>query len=263
MTAEQDLAAIVAIARAAGELALNMRRNGLTTRAKPGGSPVTDADEAVDAQLADHLGQLNPDYGWLSEETADDPARLTKRRLYVVDPIDGTVAFMKGRPWWCVSIAVVENGQPILGVLHAPEPGETYTAIVGQGAFLNGQPIRPAATADLAGCRMLGDAKMFGHPAWPKPWPAMRIETRNSIAYRMALVAAGTFDAALALSAKNEWDLAAADLICREAGAWCTDHRGRSFSYNRPNPRMPSLVCAAPALAPLILERVSPIDLRE
>jgi myo-inositol-1(or 4)-monophosphatase len=258
-----DLPAIEAIAREAGALALAMRGEGLKIRAKEGGSPVTDADEAVDAQLALQLSGLRPDYGWLSEETADDPVRLEKRRLFVVDPIDGTVAFMKGRPWWCVSIAVVEDGQPVLGVLHAPEPGETYTAIAGGGAFLNGAPIGPSAAADLTGCRMLGDAKMFQHPAWPRAWPAMQIETRNSIAYRMALVAAGTFDAALALSAKNEWDLAAADLICREAGAWATDHKGRPFAYNRPNPRAPSLVCAAPGLAPLILDRVSPIDLPE
>ena len=263
MSAADDLAAIEALAREAGELALAMRQGGLKTRAKDGGSPVTDADEAVDAMLTSRLLALHPDYGWLSEETADDPIRLTKQRLFVVDPIDGTVAFMKGRPWWCVSIAVVEDGQPVLGVLHAPEPGETYTAIVGGGAFLNGEPIKPSATADLAGCRMLGDAKMFQHPAWPRAWPAMQIEARNSIAYRMALVAAGAFDAALALSSKNEWDLAAADLICREAGAWVTDHRGRPFSYNRPNPRFPSLVCAAPTLAPLILERVSRIDLPE
>ena len=263
MTAFEELAAIEAIARQAGELALAMRADGLTIRAKEGGSPVTNADEAVDAMLAAQLSTLCPDYGWLSEETADDPARLTKRRLFVVDPIDGTVAFMKGRPWWCVSIAVVEDGQPILGVVHAPEPGETYTAVAGGGAFLNGAPIAPSARAELAGCRMLGDAKMFQHPAWPRAWPPMQIETRNSIAYRMALVAAGAFDAALALSAKSEWDLAAADLICREAGAWVTDHRGRTFAYNRPRPSMPSLVCAAPALGPLILERVSPIDLRD
>lgn len=108
---------------------------------------------------------------------------------------------------------------------------------------------------------MLGDAKMFVHPAWPRPWPAMRVESRNSVAYRMALVAAGVFDAALALSPKNEWDLAAADLICREAGATAVDHLGRPFGYNRPVPRAPSVVCAAPALAPLILERVRHIEL--
>jgi myo-inositol-1(or 4)-monophosphatase len=256
-----ELAAIEAIAREAGELALAMRSDGLSVRSKPGGSPVTNADEAVDAKLAERLSSLRPDYGWLSEETADDPARLTKKRLFVVDPIDGTVAFMKGRPWWCVSIAVVEDGQPVLGVLHAPEPGETYVASAGGGATMNGRPISPSDTRSLDGARMLGDAKMFVHPSWPTPWPPMQVEARNSVAYRMALVAAGAFDAALALSSKCEWDLAAADLICREAGAWATDHKGRAFTYNQPNPRFPSLVCATPSLAPLILERVSHIDL--
>ena len=108
---------------------------------------------------------------------------------------------------------------------------------------------------------MLGDAKMFAHPAWREPWPEMRIESRNSIAYRMCLVAAGTFDAAIALSPKSEWDLAAADLICRRAGAAVSDHKGRDFAYNRSVPLVPSLVCANRALAPLILSRVGHIEL--
>lgn len=256
-----DLELILQAAREAGELALSARQSGLKIWSKEGGSPVTDADLAVDTLLKTELGAERPDYGWLSEETADDPARLTTHRQFVVDPIDGTAAFMKNKPWFSVSIAVVENGQPVAGVVHAPALNETYAATLNGPATLNGQPITPSATHELLGSAMLGDAKMFGHPAWREPWPEMRIESRNSIAYRMCLVAAGTFDAAVALSPKSEWDLAAADLICRRAGAAVSDHKGRDFAYNRPVPLVPSLVCANQALAPLILSRVGHIEL--
>ena len=256
-----DLDLILQAAREAGELALSARESGLKIWSKEGGSPVTDADLAVDTLLKTELGAERPDYGWLSEETADDPARLTTRRQFVVDPIDGTAAFMKNKPWFAVSIAVVENGQPVAGVVHAPALNETYAATIDGPATLNGQPIAPSATSELFGAAMLGDAKMFAHPAWREPWPEMRIESRNSIAYRMCLVAAGAFDAAVALSPKSEWDLAAADLICRRVGAAVSDHKGRDFTYNRPVPLVPSLVCANMALAPLILSRVGHIEL--
>jgi len=256
-----DLELILEAAQQAGELALSARESGLKIWSKTGGSPVTDADLAVDTLLKMELKAARPDYGWLSEETADDPARLVTRRQFVVDPIDGTVAFMKNKPWFAVSIAVVENGQPIAGVVHAPALSETYAATLEGPATLNGAPIAPSATDQLFGAAMLGDAKMFAHPAWREPWPEMRIESRNSIAYRMCLVAAGAFDAAVALSPKSEWDLAAADLIVRGAGATLSDHKGHSFAYNRPVPLVPSLVCANQALAPLILNRVGHIEL--
>jgi len=256
-----DLDLIVEAAREVGEVAVRMREAGLEVTHKDNGTPVTNADLRVDQMLKEHLGAARPEYGWLSEETADDIARLQQRRLFVVDPIDGTVAYMKNRPWWAVSIAVVEDGRPIAGVVHAPTLNETYVATKGGGATLNGKPIRASDVADIEDCAMLGDAQMFLHPAWPRAWPTMKIETRNSIAYRMCLVASGAFDAAIALTGKNEWDLAAADLICGEAGAIATDHLGRAFVYNDPNPRAPSLICAAPALHPLLIERVNHIEL--
>lgn len=257
-----DLELIRDAARTVGETARELRSEGLLTRDKGGGmGPVTNADLEVDALLKAMLMQARPEYGWLSEETADDPARLSRERLFVVDPIDGTVSFMKGLSYWAVSIAVVEAGKPIAAVVHAPDLNETYVAEAGGGARLNGEAIVASGASLVENCGMLGDAKMFGHPAWPRPWPDMRIETRNSIAYRLCLVADGRFDAALALSAKNEWDVAAADLICAEAGASLTDHKGRLFAYNKPVPSMPSVVCAAPGLHPLILDRVRHIDL--
>ena len=257
----EDLDLIEEAACEVGDLAIQLRDEGLQIWSKEGGTPVTNADLRVDQLLRERLGAARPDYGWLSEETADDAARLKQRRLFVVDPIDGTAAYMKGRPWWSVSIAVVEDGRPIAGVVHAPSLDETYLAERGKGATLNGRPIRSSDVADIEDCAMLGDAAMFLDPRWPRAWPSMKVETRNSIAYRMCLVASGAFDAAIALSAKNEWDLAAADLICGEAGALATDHLGRAFLYNDPNPRAPSLICAAPALHPLLVERVNHIEL--
>lgn len=262
MSATDDLTLIVQAAREAGDLVERMRCEGLTVDYKAGGSPVTDADLAADALLTRRLRDARPDYGWLSEETADDPARLARRRLFVVDPIDGTRAFLNGRPWWAVSIAVVEDHRPIAGVVFAPQVGETYAAAAGQGATLNGRPIRASGARDLEDCGMVGDARMFLHPGWPVPWPRMRVEQRNSTAYRMCLVASGAFDAAVALAAKNDWDLAAADLIVREAGGVCGDHLGRTFAYNGVDPVQESLVAAAPGLAPLILERVRHIAIR-
>jgi myo-inositol-1(or 4)-monophosphatase len=256
-----DLSLIRQAAIEAGNMAMALRKAGLKAWSKSGGSPVTNADIAVDSLLKERLLAARPDYGWLSEETADDPARLAKSCLFVVDPIDGTAAYIKDLPWFSISIALVEAGRPIRAVVHAPAVDETYEAILGGGARLNGVPISPSQTSNLQGSAMLGDAKMFAHPAWRQPWPPMRYATRNSIAYRMALVAAGTFDAALALSAKNDWDLAAGDLIASEAGALTTDHKGAPFVYNRPSPLQTSMICATPALHPLILARTQAIAL--
>ena len=260
-TPAQDLELLVAAAVEAGTLALDLRARGLKIAFKEGNSPVTNADFATDTLLKTKLGQARPDYGWLSEETADDLVRLHRRRVFVVDPIDGTRAYMKDKPWWVISVAVVEDGQPIAGVVYAPQVGEVYTALAGGGAKLNGSLIVPALTGRLDVCGMVGDQRMFDHPSWPQAWPPMRVESRNSTAYRMCLVASGQFDAALALVAKADWDLAAADLVAREAGAYCGDHLGRGFAYNGQIPAQLSLLCAAPRLAPLILERVSHIAL--
>jgi myo-inositol-1(or 4)-monophosphatase len=257
----EDLRLIGEAALAAGKLARDLQAKGLHVSWKEGNSPVTNGDLAVDALLKEALGAARPDYGWLSEETADNPDRLERRKLFIVDPIDGTHAYVKGRPWYAVCIAVVEDGQPTAGVIYAPELDELYEASSGGGARLNGEPITCSQRRTLEGARMLGDKKMFEHPAWKRPWPSMEIETRNSIAYRLALVACGGFDACMALSSKHEWDLAAADLICAEAGALVTDHKDRRFTYNRPLPRQPALVASGPPLHPLLVERVRHIEL--
>jgi myo-inositol-1(or 4)-monophosphatase len=258
---DPDLELIRAAAREAGDLALQLLDGEVKAWAKPGGSPVTEADLAVDVLLRERLRAARPDYGWLSEETRDDSSRLAAKRTFVVDPIDGTRAYVRGLPWWCVSIAVVQDGAPVAGVLYAPAAGETYEAASGGGARLNGVFIGVGEREEVEGAAVLGDEPFLRGPHWPRPWPAMRIEKRNSLAYRIALVAAGRFDAVIALTSKCDWDLAAADLIVREAGGRATDHLGRAFAYNQPTVDKPSVICAGPGLHPLILDRVSHIEL--
>jgi len=251
-----DLQLIRAAALEAGALALALREDKLRIWSKAGGSPVTDADLKVDRMLREKLTAARPDYGWLSEETADDASRLERRRVFVVDPIDGTVAYMKQRPWFSVSIAVVQDGRPVAGVVHAPAVTETYEASADGPALVNGVPIHASACQGLEGCNLLGDKSTLVPPLWPQ----MQVETRNSVAYRICLVAAGAFDAAVALTSKCDWDLAAADLIARRAGAEVTDAEGRAFAYNLPEVTKPSLVCAPASLHRLIVERIARIE---
>ena len=131
----------------------------------------------------------------------------------------------------------------------------------GGGAYLNGQPVRASDCAALESCAMLSHKGAFSSGDWPEPWPEMRFESRNSVALRMALVAAGAFDATVAMTPKNDWDIAAGIVIAEEAGAVVSDHRGRKLELNRPSTSHPSLVVAAPALHPLISARTAPIDL--
>jgi myo-inositol-1(or 4)-monophosphatase len=155
---------------------------------------------------------------------------------------------------------VVEAGRPISAALYAPAPGELYTAQVGAGASRNGAPIAPSTAGSLAGCRMAADRKLFDQPFWIDPWPKMAVERRNAIAYRMALVGAGDFDAAVSRGLKHDWDLAAGDLIAREAGAAVTDTGGRPLTFNTRSAKNLGMICAAPALHPLILSKTAPID---
>ncbi len=247
-----DLSLLEEAARAAGRLMLE-RRAGVRVRRKADGSPVTDADLAVDALLRERLGGARPDYGWLSEESVDHPARLSRPRTFVVDPIDGTTAFIRGKPWFAVSLAVVEHGRPVAGVVFAPELDELHAAAAGAGATRNGVQVRANGAEALAGCAMVGDPAQFPAPAWP----AMAVARRNALAYRLCLVADGRFDAAVSASPKREWDLAAGALIAAEAGAAVTDAGGRPLRFNTPDALCPGLVACAPALLPLILERTA------
>jgi myo-inositol-1(or 4)-monophosphatase len=263
--AADDLALLEESVREAGKIARGFFGGSYKKWDKSKGNPVTEADLAVDKFLRETLCAARPDYGWLSEETEDDAARLKATAVFVVDPIDGTIAFMKGRPHFTICAGIVVDGAPVAGVVYNPISGECFTARRGHGAFLNGVPIQVSDRTEIEGCRMLGDKAMFAHAAWNtlpnRPWPAMEIETRGSVAYRVVLVACGQFDATLALSSKRDWDLAAAEIIATEAGGIVTSHRGAPLRYNRPSTLQPSLVVAGPKLHARLMERVSHLSL--
>lgn len=256
-----DLSLLRNVAIEAGDLALRIRKKGLKIKSKPGGSPVSNGDLEANDVIRNVLRAARPDYGWQSEEDPDTEERLSKKRVFVVDPIDGTSAYIKNREFWAVSIAVVEDGRPIAGVVYAPSLDQVYTAEEGGGARLNGRLIQVADCNGLEGCAILGAQAMFDHDSWPDPWPKMRVEQRNSIAYRMCIVASGEFDACLAPSLKHDWDLAAGDVILREAGGLATDHKGNAFVYNTPTVTQAALVCAGRALHPQLIARVNHIEL--
>ncbi|MBB5752111.1 3'(2'),5'-bisphosphate nucleotidase CysQ [Prosthecomicrobium pneumaticum] len=242
MAAADDLLLIAAAAREAGAIALRYFRNNPRRWTKGVSSPVTEADIAVDDFLSARLRAARPDYGWLSEETADGPERLDRARVFVVDPIDGTRGFIEGDRRWTVSIAVVEHGRPVAAALYAPALDELFEARTGGGATLGGRPLALATPPALDAAHIAGprrQAKLLGTRA-PDFVP--------SLAYRIALVATGRIDVAIAGPNAQDWDIAAADLIVAEAGGLLADLDGAPPRYNRSDPRHPALVAAAPAL---------------
>lgn len=225
----EDLALLREAAREAGAIALRYFGKDQQVWLKGGTSPVSEADYAADSFLRGTLLAARPDYGWLSEETADDPARLTARRTFVVDPIDGTRGFLAGGSAWCVSVAVVEGGRPLAGVLECPVKRETFWAVPGGGAFRNAEPVRvraPGAVLDVAGPRPMLDRL-------PAPWQKRlhRAAHIPSLACRLAMVASGELDATFVKPDAHDWDIAAAELILAEAGGRLLDPHGRAPAF--------------------------------
>ncbi len=247
--------------REAGAIAKAAFGHNPKTWEKSKGNPVTETDLAVNVHLHERLLEARPDYGWLSEESADDPERLAKTRVLIIDPIDGTLAFIKHKPEFTICAAVAENGHPVAAAIFNPITDEMFSAALNAGATLNGVAISVTHTAVLEGSRMLVAKDVIRHPAWPLAWPAMNVSNRSSIAYRMALVACGQVDSMMSLSSKHEWDIAAGDLIVREAGGRVTSHTGKDLIYNQPIPRLRSVICAGPEMHDAILERTRDIKL--
>ena len=244
------------ICREAGHIALGLwPGHGHTVDAweKAPGSPVCEADLAVDAFLREELGALLPSAGWLSEETVDDPERLDRSHVWLVDPIDGTRDFLRGRTGWAVSVALVSAGTPILAQLIAPAReggGEVWSARRGVGAWCNGERLSVSATAGLAG------ARIPAHDLAREDRLLAKVARPNSIALRMAMVAAGEADVLATLRWGHEWDVAAAALIAAEAGANVTDALGAPLRFNKADPRAFGLALANPALHPALLTHV-------
>ncbi len=250
------MALLEAVILEAGDLALKFFKSNMKHWKKDDNSPVTEADIAVNQLLKERLLAPRPDYGWLSEETEDDNVRLGKRRLWVVDPIDGTRAFLRGRDDWTISIAVVENGAAVTAAVYHPTSSALFTAVKGAGAYLNNKPIRTTHTPRLQQCRMAANSGAFSPDRWQFPWPDMAITSYNSMALRLCQVAHGHEDATLTIRSKKDWDLAAADLLVQEAGGKVSNLDGDPLVYNCNHPDHENIAAAGPELHSLLMQQI-------
>ncbi len=240
----------------AGELALRYFGKNIKNWQKDDDTPVTEADLAVNDFLAENLYKLRPEFGWLSEETTDDPARLKQNYVWLIDPIDGTKAFIKGQAEWAISVAIVKDNRPILGLVYDPVAKILYTAEQHFGAFANGRKIAATSRPHIIGANILAYEFHFAHMAQFSGyvWPQMQYNIVNSMAMRVSLVAAGRFDAMVSFTNKGEWDMAAADIIIHEAGGIISDGFGNRLIYNKPKPSLPHMVAAGTQLHQLIIQ---------
>lgn len=255
---QSDLALITEAAREAGKVAMaHFGQSPEVWWKNEGRSPVSAADYAANHILEEILRHARPNYGWLSEETDDDPARLSCETVFVIDPIDGTRAFLAGKDTWCVSVAVVHKGKPVAGILVAPSLGEEFTATSNGAARRNGQDITVSA-AGLEGSLKLASAQDMVASFSPVLRPRIeRVEHIPSLAYRLALVSDGRIDATLVKKSSHDWDLAAADLILTQAGGALTDLEGQALVYNRAEVTHPVLCAASQDLLPALLKNIS------
>ena len=257
---EQDHALLLETVREGGALALSYFHDGVKHWQKGPDDPVSEADHAVDDLLRHKLLENRPTYGWLSEETEDDPKRLDREDIWVVDPIDGTRAFIQQRAEFTVCAALVRQGRPLAAAVYNPATEEFYDAVLGGGARLNGEPIRVSGATSFEGSRLLTGRLLFKNAgAGDKP-AEVTIHMVNSIAYRMCLVAEGRYDACISLSGKSDWDIAAAELILAEAGGVNTNAHGQDFEYNLPEPRHKSVISAGPALHTHVLQYLDTLE---
>lgn len=238
-----DLDLISLAARKAGEIALKFFGSKNDVWHKHGNSPVSEADYAVDKFLKETLLNARPDYGWLSEETEDNTDRLSSKRLFVVDPIDGTRGFLAGHKQWCVSVAIVEAQSPIAGVLNCPALEEHFVAAKEQGAFLNGNRMQSLDNNKIRS--MTGSRKLIEVMEGSDDKNYTVLPFVPSLAYRVAMVANKQLDAAIARPGAHDWDLAAADIILSEVGGKLSDINSVARLYNQPTPRSGSLIASS------------------
>ena len=250
-----DRHAVIAAAQEAAAFAFASWRDGAVPDTKVWkknkGNPVCDIDLAVDALLKQRLMAMLPDAGWLSEETVDDPERLKSRMVWVVDPIDGTRDYVRGRSGWCVSVALVEDGLPIFAVMAAPAQGKLWVAAAGEGVTCNDERLFGSTRTEFTGSRVPADDL-------PKlDRDLVTVTKPNSIAMRMTMVACDRADLVATLRWGNEWDIAAAHLVAQEAGAVVSDALGKPIVYNKRDPLDFGLICCAPGIHGAAVERLA------
>ena len=253
---ENELTTAMEAAKAAGKILCSYFKADYEIKDKGFHNPVTTADYASNQYLEEHLREAFPEYGWLSEETVDNDERLDRERVWVVDPLDGTKEFIEGLPQFVVSIALVENGEPMLGVLHNPATSETFSAVRGQGATLNNQSIKASDVERLDQATIFNSRSETRRGLW-KAYKShfQELKPIGSVAYKLGLTAARRADMFATLRPKNEWDVCAGHVILREAGAELRVLNGHDHSYNRRRVVIkPGLVAGNPALVKAFLE---------
>ena len=253
-----DLALLTDAARAAGDIAMRYWRQTPEVWEKPGGQgPVTEGDLAVNAMLSATLRAARPDYGWLSEEDEDSTARLSTTRQFIIDPIDGTRAFMAGEETFAHSLAIAENGAVIAGVVYLPALDRLYTATATGPALKDGEPIQASQQTEIEGATLLTTPPNLAPQHWPGGVPAIKRSFRTSLAYRLCLVAEGRHDGMLTLRDAWEWDIAAGALIAQRAGATVTDRHNTPLHFNTPDAKRPGVLAAAPGLHAALMARLT------
>lgn len=260
MPAAEDLTLLIRAAKAAGDIALKFSGPTAQRWDKPDGQgPVTEADLAVNAMLEDMLPKARPGYGWLSEESEDNEARLGKDHVFIIDPIDGTRSFAEGSATWAHSLAVAKRGEITAAVIYLPQRDLLYTASKGGGAFCNGDKISVATPSSLRAARVLTAKPNLEAQHWlGNAAPTFHRSYRPSLAYRLARVADGGYSAMLTLRRSWEWDIAAGDLILREAGGLISDRLNAPLCFNNPTPLLNGVVAATPTTHLDLLQALDP-----
>ena len=255
---EADHRLLAEATRVAGALAMEFFQSAeLNTWEKWPGHLVSDADIAVDRLLKETLRNGRPEYGWLSEESEDDLSRLATARQWIVDPIDGTRAFLAGRREFCVATALVSEGRPLAAVIFNPATDEFFEAVRGKGVWLNQQRLRVSEASLTQQIRVLSGRNEIRRASWATHMDGVEIIPVSSMAYKLALVASGKFDAAVTLWDKHDWDVVAGDLMISEAGGLVTTREGAALRYNLKEPRHRSVVAAGPTLHDKLLRRLA------
>lgn len=258
-----DLELLKSAALEAGHIAMKYFKADVSVWEKKPGDPVSEADLVINDFLSSFLRGARPDYGWLSEETTDSTERLGKSRIFVIDPIDGTRAFINGNPHFSIVLAILEGENVVASVIYAPVHDELFEAERGGGAFCNGKPIHVSDRRELKDARMIADQRMFDRIDWPTAWPDLVLpeEKPNSTAYRMALVADGRWDGVMVLWRKFDWDVVAATLLITEAGGRVSNHTSEPYIFNQEVAAQQSLIAAGPVIHEQIIKRCGQVRL--
>lgn len=252
----RDLALLTDAAREAGQIAMGYFRRSPKVWEKPGEGPVTEADIAVNEALMARLRGARPAYGWLSEESPDTEERLDCEHLFLIDPIDGTSAFIADEASFSHSLAVAHRGAVTAAVVYLPALDRMYTAVAGGVALLNGDPIHCSGQEGVEGASLLTPKANLDPSLWQGAPPRVERHFRPSVAFRLCLVAEGAFDGMLSLRQAWEWDIAAGALIAERAGALVTNRRGEPIAFNAEVPRSNGVVAAAPGVHAGIVARL-------